>query len=196
MQDQQVHEMPPSYVWKVGSQVRNWYLLKDGNDDAFVMEAWILAGSSDTSFYKHPVVQAGLQAARTVWRVMREVAGLRLPAVPIVFGTVWLLMNIYRGIVVCCLFLGCLRWVPLAREDGEPRVWLSMRKWRCCTMSPCSWSQLGIVHLLYKGRRLGFFCCWVVFFESFGAPGSTVLKDGWCGVAKPALKMYWFDYLT
>lgn len=47
----------------------NWYLLKDGNDDAFVTEALILAGSSDTS-YK---LQAGLWAARTGQKVMRGV---------------------------------------------------------------------------------------------------------------------------
>lgn len=128
MQDQQIPLMPSSYLCKVGSWVRNGYLLMDGNDDGFVMEALILVGYS-ISFYKHLVFRAGLEAAGTVWRVMRGMSGLGLPAVPIVFGVTWLLMNIYRGIVVCCLFLGCLRCVPLSKEeagatcmDGEPRV--------------------------------------------------------------------------
>lgn len=68
--------------------------MTDGNDDGFVTEGLILVGSS-MSFYKHPMVQAGLEAAGTVWRVMRGMSGLGLHAVPIVFGAIWLLMNIY-----------------------------------------------------------------------------------------------------
>lgn len=91
--------------------MRNRHLLKGGND-----EALILAGSSDISFCKCSVVQAGLQAARTGWRVMRDVSGLRLPAVPIVFSTIWPFMNVYGEIVVLSI-LGCLRCVFLSGEE-------------------------------------------------------------------------------
>ena len=61
-----------------------------------VMEALILAGSSELSFYEQSVVQAGLQAAR---RVSRGLSGLGLTATCIVFCTLWLFMSTYMGIV-------------------------------------------------------------------------------------------------
>ena len=56
--------------------MRNLCLLKDGNDDAFVTEALILAGSSGISYKQHMV-----QAARTAWGAEMGTLGWWLPAV-------------------------------------------------------------------------------------------------------------------
>lgn len=86
-----------------------------------VMEALILAGSSELSFYEQFVVQAGLKAAR---RVSEGLSGLGLTAVCIVFYTLWLFMSTYRGIVVCYLFLGCLNVCRCPGRRLEPNAWM------------------------------------------------------------------------
>lgn len=162
--------------------MRNRHLLKGGND-----EALILAGSSDISFYKSSVVQAGLQAAGTGWRIERCVWFETACSA----YSLWFYMAIHE-----CIWRNCsvvYSWVsevcvpvqegPWGLLDGEPRVWLSMRKWECgtcCVVSAPALEHRVILHFLHKGRRLGYF--WRGF-EPQGAQPSGVHS-----VAKPALK--------